>query len=287
VLAGPGMASVSGRGHFVDVVWMTPTSETKGQLHYARSTDGGATFSARVLDPDLDISYLGMPLPLVARGPHKTGAVLWFEMPGNDFGRTARVRVSTDGGRNFSRPSTIASPDVTRAELAVGDGGVYVVYMRWPQSGRTFLWKIRRSVDNGASWTSPRTVIDGDDPSLVATGDDVYLAYRQFHDNNPVGLSVISSHNRAKSWSEPVVLEDRVELPHLSYDNGTLRLAYWSMPAGNISYRISVDAVHWTDPENVVRTGGLPLGVGFAGQPIVLYQAWDVTTNLYVKARRQ
>src|SRR5262249_43915490 len=139
-------------------------------IDFARSTDGGATFSdpRRISAPDTDSYPQGSN---IAIGPGGDVYVAYFT--GSLFtlsGSIAYVK-STDGGRHFTSPITIATllpishvtgiGDVranSLPDIAVGpDGSIHVVYDAQPALGgkdRSDIFYLR-STDRGNSFSRP------------------------------------------------------------------------------------------------------------------------------------
>ena len=112
-----------GRDGTYHVVWYTNGKKRKG-LFYARSKDGGKTFSEPlpVGEPDK-----GPSRPYVLTGACAT-AIVWKEFDGE---RTSvKLMTSTDGGATWSIPTTILSTaDASDHPLLISDGERY--YLSW------------------------------------------------------------------------------------------------------------------------------------------------------------
>jgi hypothetical protein len=118
---GPSLSiSTAGTYH---ATWYTNGKVRKG-LFYARSQDGGRTFS----DPlPIGRSDRGPSRPYVLAGPHGT-AMVWKEFDGEKT--TVNLMTSHDDGITWSKPNTVASTtDTSDHPLLVSDG--QRVFLSW------------------------------------------------------------------------------------------------------------------------------------------------------------
>jgi hypothetical protein len=118
---GPSL-SISAAGTY-HVTWYTNGKNRKG-LFYARSLDGGRTFS----DPlPIGRSDRSPSRPYVIAGPHDT-AIVWKEFDGEKT--TVNLMTSQDDGATWSAPKTISSTsDTSDHPLLVSDGRR--TYLSW------------------------------------------------------------------------------------------------------------------------------------------------------------
>ena len=118
---GPSLSiSTAGTYH---VTWYTNGKVRKG-LFYARSQDGGRTFS----DPlPIGRSDRSPSRPYVFAGPHGT-AIVWKEFDGEKT--TVNLMFSHDDGMTWSKPTVVASTtDTSDHPLLVSDG--QTVFLSW------------------------------------------------------------------------------------------------------------------------------------------------------------
>jgi hypothetical protein len=196
----PSLAVESIAGH-LSHVFMTWT-RTQNDIWYARSTNGGVTFSrpARLYSS----VYGDAPALPVVVSPHHI-AVVWIETGGDnpDGTTTARIMVqsSTDDGKTFSPPTQIVGwmksmprqvePGNLRTTpslgVAAGPGGM--LYAAWPEvrtinAGGSLSVDIDMSwsSDGGKTWHTPHAVND------VHTGDRFMPSLSVFPDGS-VGMS--------------------------------------------------------------------------------------------------
>jgi hypothetical protein len=132
---------------------------------YATSTDGGATFSTRLLAIIADIpsplpgaTYRNDSFPGFAMDG-STLHVVWSNWNGSNAS-IAYIR-SSDGGETWSGPVTISGStgDQLFPWVAAHGGKVYATWFnRAPGGGNTYAISGAASTNDGASWSAPVTV---------------------------------------------------------------------------------------------------------------------------------
>ena len=146
-------------GRTVAAVW-TATKDGIANVYFARSSDGGATFSSprRVNDQDGDAGATNEQPPrlvISGTGTAQTFTVMWSKRdqgPMETRRDIIRVSRSTDGGRTFSPARFAHDPSLSGARgweaLALGANGV--VHAVW-LDGRDANKKIAAMSHNGVS----------------------------------------------------------------------------------------------------------------------------------------
>lgn len=119
---GPGLAVDSHGGWHA--VWFTKGKKRQG-LFYARSEDGGKTFSAPEKFGD-DAKAPGHPIALAAKGGLYR---VWKEFDGTTT--TIPMQISHDGGRSWSAPRVIAQTEDAsdHPELVANKGAAYLSWV--------------------------------------------------------------------------------------------------------------------------------------------------------------
>ena len=141
------------------------TSNGHDWVAYATSTDGGATFTTKLLAIIADI-----PSPLPG-ATYRDDSFPAFGMDGSSLhvvwsnwnGTNARIVYirSTDGGATWSTPVNISgsSGDQLFPWVAAANGKVYATWFnRAPGGGNTYSISGVASTDGGGSWSAPVTV---------------------------------------------------------------------------------------------------------------------------------
>jgi hypothetical protein len=176
---------LAARGTVVYAVWIRSDKGNPGQLYFARSLDGGASFEPKVF------------LAAVPRTPYNgrlavapDGAVILAYV---EYQLSAPpsivVRRSLDGGVTFE-PSRLIAPvsadyhAVSSLEVAVSPAGTILLAWDNPGStGRQQVW-LSRSTDGGVSFAAPVAMsgasVDARNVGLVAgAGGRVHLLWQQ------------------------------------------------------------------------------------------------------------
>ena len=157
-----------------------PTAGTTNAIAIVRGTFTGDTFSWD--PPQVVVSYLlsqaVLDRPWLAVDP-ASGALYVSYTRTTPFAEDIRFQSSTNSGASWSFPSplTTAGDDVQGSRVAVGPSGeVYVVWQSLGSIDRD-LYKIRKSVDGGASF-SPEVVaaFEVTNPGSEAPGSDALVA---------------------------------------------------------------------------------------------------------------
>jgi hypothetical protein len=269
--------AIAGRGDAVDVVWQEADFPSS-RIRYARSTNRGRTFSASVALTRIDGRATQ---PRVARGPNNRVAVIWYDVERGEV----RLRVSKDGGLTFGATRRVSST-VAEAPLpvvGVGKGVVYAAYFV-----NNFRVRARRSLDNGASWSTPATIANNGTPfglDLTAGGSQAFVAYVA-QSGLDTWVRYRRTTNKGGSWSSPANLSsasaNESSNPRLSLKGGVVRVAFdrcldSECVGSAVFYRQSSNGTSWTAAERASHTGptnASAAGVGYAGRIIALYTGY-------------
>lgn len=270
----------------VDLLWQEIVfsgGSHGGEIFFARSLDGGETFSAPI---NLSNSTAGAGKGRhTARSWHNgsydlvrandgTLYAAWTEYEGNLwFSR------STDGGESFSDPAHIAGESGTNPargpSLAVGRDGT--IYLAWTV-GEDDQADIRftRSTDRGDSFDEPRVVQQrsghADAPKLAVDGDNVlHLVYGESESGRNGQYRIIYSRasDESRTFSEPRIISgefsrtvDSANFPMLAIDGDDRLIVTWETyrnrrgrPTGT-SFVISTNGGEsFSDPQPLPGTG--------------------------------
>jgi hypothetical protein len=218
----PPKVIVSPKGE-VYVCWANERAKWKGDIRFARSTDGGKTFSRAVtLNSDAGREPTGHAFQSIAVDRKGRIYVAWIDernKTATDRGAEIWMSASTDGGRTFSRDRKILSDvcECCRSNIQVDSAGrIFLSYRVVPASGPMYRDIIlARSDDGGNSFTTTVVSKDGWEinacpvagPSLVIDeAGRVTVIWFTGIESRP-GLYYVSSSNGGKSFSERKLLD--------------------------------------------------------------------------------
>ncbi len=204
-----------------------------GEIFFARSTDGGESFSDPV---NLSNTPAGAGKGRLGRhlwhngsldlalGPDGSLYAAWTEYEG-----ALRVARSSDRGESFSEPVTVVSregPATRGPSLAVASDGT--VHLAWTPGERPDAdVLVARSDDGGSSFSEPRVAVESpghaDAPKLAAARDGtLHLAYGE-SEEGPGGAYQVRYTRFTGNFEEPRTLESPDPargggFPHLALD---------------------------------------------------------------------
>lgn len=293
----------------IHVTWVRPNLS----VQYARSTDGGTTFSA-----PFEIAPIPSPAPptRVAALAARNGNVwiVWdtnFDDANGNCGTSViRQRRSTDRGANWGTAGDIKSSGSCQPSLGVADsdGAVLLTHRSNTLTGRIGFAK---STNSGSSWGSSVSIRGSNPPAgrlLTLPALIVEAAASQYHtgwvESDPDALGEWSfsdyyadrSTNGGTSFGADLRITgnethpDRTLLPGsdqwdlAAIPNGRLRRVLRDGPfsAWRVYYSVSNDAgASYTQPQPIRR----PIGGRSEGLPVVAGNAANETLVAYARLR--
>ena len=272
-------------GNNVYVVWQAQATG-KYQILFAKSTDGGATFSMPV-NISNNSGDSGFPKILVSEN---NIYVIWaFTVTNTDF--DVLFSKSTDGGATFSTPVNLSNTvrDTGLPQMTVSGNNIYII---WENNGRgNFDVFVAKSTDSGNTFSSPVNVSKNPKssgaPQIVASGNDVYVAWMDDTPGN-YDVFVAKSTDNASTFGTPVNVSNNTS------DSGYEQIALsennlyvvWTDTISNSNYDVlfakSTDGgATFSTPVNISKNAGA------SGWPQVIvsgniYVIWeDITTGNY------
>lgn len=151
------------------VTWADEREKWKGNIHFARSTDGGKSFSpALTLNSDATLPPVGHAFQSMAIDRKGRIFIAWIDERNKtkeDRGAEIWMAVSEDRGRTFSADRRIVSDvcECCRTILQTDQASnIYVAYRTVPREGRMLRdIVVARSTDGGKSFTPTVVSQDG------------------------------------------------------------------------------------------------------------------------------
>jgi hypothetical protein len=257
---------------------------------YRRSLNGGATWSSPItLSPAG--TEVGFPSVATSRGKV---VVAWTNALTGKVG----VRASDDGGVTFN-PRTDVARCTNRpflpgddkidawATVAISDGAINLAFYTSPNT-----LKLRRSGDNGASWT-PAVVLarnaDGNQPSIARNGTRLLVGYAvELAGGADSYAAFRRSENRGASWSPPTALSSASAPPSyrpvITYSNSRWHAAFerclqHGCLRSQVYYRQSALGSSWTASAQATSGPGIeqsPVGIAHdAGKLFIVFVSKD------------
>jgi len=230
-------ADASGRLH---LAW---SPRDGGALVYARSLDGGATWSTPV-ELDAAIGEVDTRTVDVAASGDLV-LVTWSE----DAAGAVYLRRSTDGGASWSSVATLSTaPGPDETSVAV-DGSLAAVAF-----AADFGVGVRVSSDGGVSWTSSYAGMDGFfwAPSVAVSGSTIVMAYWNAA-TWPEQMAWVVSLDGGDSWSSPIGSTSAGDwlndAPHVAAADGAFVIV-WTGSNGLYARR-SDDGALWSADQRV------------------------------------
>ncbi len=152
---------IADSGGNVYVCWANERGKWKGNVRFARSTDGGKNFlSALTINSDGDGEPAGHAFQSIALDRRGRIYIAWIDERNKqpkDRGAQIRLSVSTDQGKTFSSDRPVLSDvcECCRTSLQIdAAGNLYLAYRRVPSTGpmcRDIV--LARSEDGGKTFT--------------------------------------------------------------------------------------------------------------------------------------
>jgi hypothetical protein len=222
---------------------LAPNFTTADAVASATSTNGGRTWKrVRILDQDTNGDVQGsLDKEWVVADPTHPGVAYatWDHFtpnPDGSFHVPARFARTTDGGRTWSAPVTIAALPADEAatiDTPVVDPrtGAVFVFFNWSTPGNPDRFALVKSTNRGRTWTTPQPivpvgavgVVDPNNAAALRTGDSLFSAAidprtgRMYLAWQSAALSsgeydeslLITSRDSGRTWTSPKVVSTR------------------------------------------------------------------------------
>ncbi len=268
-------------GNNVYVVWQNATGEATSNIFFARSTDGGQTFSEPDNLSDNAVDSVNSREPQISSQGNNI-YVVWegatFGGPNIFFAR------STDGGQTFSDPNNLSNTTggAFSPQISSDGNNVYVV---WRTSDIFFSF----SHDGGQTFSTPpdnlSEEITGEktNPQISSEGDNVYVVW-----DNPGAIDIFfaRSTDGGQTFSTPPEnISDNAGLsfiPQISSEGDNVYVVWADDTDGNLSIffaRSTNVGQTFSTPENISDNAGLSFNQQISVEGNNVYVVWEDDTD--------
>ncbi|HUS94939.1 MAG TPA: hypothetical protein VMZ24_07185 [Patescibacteria group bacterium] len=228
------------KNNILHVVWNEISEETNWEasgVWYARSIDGGESWSNTLRDPDRGtwITVIG--------DESGTLHLVWSHGIWSSSGRWHRI--STDGGISWGDPKKIFNPGPGNGltgwpQLAFDSNGnlhLVTAVNEILVEGKTEITTIVSTEWDGSSWSAPESVIDrdvilgGEQVRLaISNGNQLHVTFYSYEVDDAFAIQYTSSFLDAPELpSEPIIIDDNADvinteaLPNVEQVSGRLQ----------------------------------------------------------------
>ena len=272
-------------GNNVYVVWQAQATG-KYQILFAKSTDGGATFTTPV---NISNNSGDSSFPKILASENNIYVTWAFTVTTTDY--DVLFSKSTDGGATFTTPVNLSNTvrDTGLPQMTVSGNNIYIT---WENNGRgNFDVFVAKSTDSGNTFSTPVNVSKNPKssgaPQIVASGNDVYVAWMDDTPGN-YDVFVAKSTDNASTFGTPVNVSNNTSdsgYQQIALSENNLYVA-WTDTISDINYDVLVSkstngGATFTTPINISKNAGA------SGWPQVvvsgnIYVIWeDITTGNY------
>jgi hypothetical protein len=217
-----------GPGNDVYVVWANERERWKGNIRFARSTNGGKTFEPAIdLNSDSAAAPVSRAFESIAVDANGRIFVAWIDernKTDRDRGAEVWIAISEDRGRTFTRDRKIVSGvcECCRTALAIDSAGrIFLSYRSVPSSGPMYRdIAIARSDDQGKTFKSAILSHDGwkldacpiaGATMTVDSADRIFVVWFTTSKDVP-RLFAASSVDHGMTFSKPAVFDSNQKL---------------------------------------------------------------------------
>ncbi len=274
-------------GDNVYVVWYDTTTTTgNSDIFFARSTDGGLTFS----DPkNISENTGNSVLPQISIEGDNV-YVVWHDDTDNPDIPDIFFARSIDGGLTFSEPENI-SENTGRSEqpqISAEGNNVYIVWQD-TTPGINFDIFSSRSIDGGLTFSEPENISENTEgsfaPQISSDGDNVYVVWYDTAPGSP-DIFFARSTDGGLTFSDPKNISENTggsQIPQIS-SNGNNVYVVWedtTTTDGNsdIFFARSTDGgLTFSEPKNISESTGISSTTQISSDGDNVYVVWHDDT---------
>lgn len=268
--------SIAVSGTYVYVVWSDGRPANPG-IYYKRSADSGSTWGS-----DTKLTLSGGPYPCIAA----SGSNVHVVSDGINYIN------STDNGLTWNIEIPLASGGNNPVVACVGNN----VHVAWHTPPSSIVIQYKRSIDNGATWSSATTISTpggGYSPSIAVSGNFVNVVFHDARDGN-YELYQNRSTDNGVTWEETptrITNSDGVSAHcSLAESGNNVALVWFDRRDGNAEtyYKNSIDNGRtWGLDTRLTNALGESVGASIAAANSSVYVAWyddrDGNREVYYK----
>jgi hypothetical protein len=269
----------------VDNVCTVWTDDTLGNfdIFFARSTDGGLTFS----EPENISETTGNSFGPKVICEGNNVYVVWEEGPPG-VGRDIFFARSTDGGLTFSEPENISETTGASSNPQISSEGsnVYVVWEDTTITDSDIFFA--RSTDSGLTFIQPENISETTQtssiPQISSEDNNVYVVWQEGTPSNSFEIFFARSTDGGLTFSEPENISESTGLsfdPQISSEGNNVYVVWQDFTPGNSDtfFARSTDGgLTFSDPENISENTGVTFGPQITSEGNNVYVVWEDNT---------
>ena len=277
--------------NIVCTVWDdTTTPDGNRDIFFARSTDGGLTFS----DPENISENTGDSIlpKVVCEGDNVY--VVWHDTPTPDGNRDIFFARSINGGLTFGDPLNISENTGSsfNPQISVEGNNVYVVWQddTTPDPDDNFDIFFARSINGGLTFSDPENISDNVGVSIIpqisSDGNNVYVVWQ---DTRTIpDILFATSNNGGLTFGDPLNISEENTgdsvFPQISSDGNNVYVVWrddTDTPGiPDIFFATSTDGgFFFSEPENISETTGSSTNRQISSDGNNVYVVWSDNTT--------
>jgi hypothetical protein len=254
------------------IVWFGPTSAFPYyvQIRYAKSTDGGNTWSSPI---NITSGNYNQICPIIAIDSSNNLHIVWYgTSSASPHIYQIRYAKSTDGGNTWSSPINITSGSYDQIYPIIAIDSFNNLHIVWFGYSSAFpnYYQIRyaKSTDRGNTWSSPINITSGSYDQIypriaIDSSNNLHIVWHGFSSAFPNirQIRYAKSTDGGNSWSSPVNITsesyDQI-YPRIAIDSSNnLHIVWYGTSSASpyirqIRYAKSTDRGNtWNSPINI------------------------------------
>jgi predicted secreted protein with PEFG-CTERM motif len=269
----------------VYVAWLERTQGDVTNLIFAKSDDGGTTFSTPTAITNHASGNTGIP-KISADGSHVY--LMWEDNSAKNY--DVFISSSNDYGNTFSStPANISNNagDSGAPQMIVDGNNIYAVWMDATSGNFDILFS--KSTDGGATFAKPVNVSenlqDSGYPQFTVIGNNVYVTWTNVITEKNYDILFAKSSDGGQTFGTPVNVSNTPGgsgWPQISVDGGNVYINWVDNTPGNYDVYIAKSADDGNSFESPVDVNNGTYGSWYnamASSSNTVYLAWQQANN--------